>query len=138
MPTAADLELLLVLYGKEDHIPFMRELLSAAHKARNWWAAMSDAVPKWFNLFLGLESGATELYSFDTVVVPGLLQTPEYATAVLRGNPNLNEEQVRQPTKLRRIGALFGIRDSKNVGGPVLTLDEPPGRAFLAAVRRFS
>jgi transcriptional regulator with XRE-family HTH domain len=101
LPTAADLELLLVLYGKEDHIPFMRELLSAARKARNWWTAMSGAVPKWFNLFLGLEAGATELHSFDAVEVPGLLQTPEYAMAVLRGNPDLDDDQVDQGTKLR-------------------------------------
>jgi transcriptional regulator with XRE-family HTH domain len=101
LPTAADLELLLVLYGKEDHIPFMRELLSAARKARKWWTAMSGAVPKWFDLFLGLESGARELRSFDTVVVPGLLQTPEYAAAVLRGDPDLDDDQVDQGVKLR-------------------------------------
>jgi Domain of unknown function (DUF397) len=32
--------------------------------------------------------------------------------------------------------ALFGIRDSKNVAGPVLMLAEARGRAFLAAVKR--
>ncbi len=101
LPTAADLELLLGLYGKADRIPFMRELLSAARKAKTWWTAMSGAVPKWFDLFLGLESGAAELFSFDTVVVPGLLQTREYATAVLRGNTDLTDEQIHQGVELR-------------------------------------
>lgn len=101
LPTAADLELLLGLYGKADRIPFMRELLSAARKAKTWWTAMSGAVPKWFDLFLGLESGAAELFSFDTVVVPGLLQTREYATAVLRGNTDLTDEQIYQRVELR-------------------------------------
>ncbi|MFI7672599.1 helix-turn-helix transcriptional regulator [Actinophytocola sp. NPDC049390] len=101
LPTAADLELLLGLYGKADRIPFMRELLSAARKARNWWTALSGVTPKWFDLYLGLESGAAELYSFDTVVVPGLLQTREYATAVLRGNPDLSDEQLEQGVELR-------------------------------------
>lgn len=101
LPTAADLELLLGLYGKADRIPFMRELLSAARKAKNWWTALSGVTPKWFDLFLGLESGAAELYSFDTVVVPGLLQTREYATAVLRGNTDLSEEQIEQGVELR-------------------------------------
>lgn len=101
LPTASDLEILLSHYGKDDRIAFMRELLSAAKKAKNWWTAMSGVTPKWFDLFLGLESGAAELYSFDTVVVPGLLQTPEYAMAVLRGNPDLTDEQVEQRTKLR-------------------------------------
>jgi transcriptional regulator with XRE-family HTH domain len=101
LPTAADLELLLGLYGKADRIPFMRELLSAARKAKTWWTGMSGAVPKWFDLFLGLESGAAELFSFDTVVVPGLLQTPEYASAVLRGNPDLSDEHIEQGIKVR-------------------------------------
>jgi transcriptional regulator with XRE-family HTH domain len=101
LPTAADLELLLGLYGKADRIPFMRELLSAARKAKTWWTAMSGAVPKWFDLFLGLESGAAELFCFDTVVVPGLLQTREYATAVLRGNTDLTDEQIHQGVELR-------------------------------------
>jgi transcriptional regulator with XRE-family HTH domain len=101
LPTAADLELLLGLYGKDDRIPFMRELLSAARSAKNWWTAMSGAVPRWFDLYLGLESGAAELFIYNTIVVPGLLQTRDYATAVLRGNPDLTEEQVTQGADLR-------------------------------------
>lgn len=34
--------------------------------------------------------------------------------------------------------ALLGIRDSKNLAGPVLMLAEAQGCAFLAAVKRFS
>ncbi|MFC4852428.1 helix-turn-helix domain-containing protein [Actinophytocola glycyrrhizae] len=101
LPTAADLELLLGLYDKADRIPFMRELLSAARKAKNWWTALSGVTPKWFDLFLGLESGAAELHSFDAVVVPGLLQTREYATAVLHGDPDLSDEQVGHGVELR-------------------------------------
>lgn len=35
-----------------------------------------------------------------------------------------------------RSATVFGVRDSKNTDGPVLTLDEATGRAFLAAVKR--
>lgn len=101
LPTAADLELLLVLYGKEDRIPFMRELLTAARKAKGWWTALSGAVPSWFDLFLGLEDGAAAISCFDTVVVPGLLQTAAYAEAVLRSNPDLTNEQVHQHVEVR-------------------------------------
>lgn len=101
LPSAADLELLLVLYEKPDRITFMRELLSAAKRARNWWTALSGAVPRWFDLYLGLESGASELSTFETVLVPGLLQTREYAEAVIRGNPNLTDNQVAQLVDLR-------------------------------------
>jgi transcriptional regulator with XRE-family HTH domain len=101
LPSAADLELLLALYDKADRIPFMRELLAAAKRAATWWNAFSGAVPKWFDLYLGLESGAAELATFETVLVPGLLQTREYAEAVIRGNRNLTNEQVEQLVNLR-------------------------------------
>lgn len=39
--------------------------------------------------------------------------------------------------EVARDEALFGIRDSKNVTGPVLTLGEAQGLAFLTAVKRF-
>lgn len=40
--------------------------------------------------------------------------------------------------EVARTGAWFGIRDSKNTGGPVLTIAEVQGRAFLSAVKRAS
>jgi hypothetical protein len=101
LPSAADLELLLGLYDKADRISFMRELLSAAKRARNWWTALSGPVPKWFDLYLGLESGASELSTFETVLVPGLLQTREYAEAVIKGNTNLSKKQVDQLVDVR-------------------------------------
>ncbi|MDQ3403989.1 MAG: helix-turn-helix domain-containing protein [Actinomycetota bacterium] len=100
-PSAADMEILLTLYGKDDHIPFMRALLDGAKSKKGWWNALSGDVPSWFNLFLGLEDGAGEVASFDSVVVPGLLQTDPYAEAVIRGNPDLSDEQVRQLVNVR-------------------------------------
>jgi transcriptional regulator with XRE-family HTH domain len=101
LPTAADLELLMEFYGQDDRISFLRELLTAARKAKNWWTGMSGAVPKWFDLFLGLESGAAELASFDTAVVPGLLQTRNYATAVTAGDPDLSADEVHNRVEVR-------------------------------------
>jgi transcriptional regulator with XRE-family HTH domain len=101
LPTAGDLELLLDLYGQTENIPFMRELLAAAKKATSWWTGMSGVVPTWFDLFLGLESGASELAIYETVLVNGLLQTPDYARAVLRGNPRLSDDEVERSVELR-------------------------------------
>ncbi|GLZ39517.1 helix-turn-helix transcriptional regulator [Actinokineospora sp. NBRC 105648] len=100
LPPAPDLELLLDFYGKGDRIPFMMEMLEAARKA-NWWKALSGKVPAWFDLFLGLEEGAIELASFDSVVVRGLFQTRDYAEAVIRGNPDLTDEQVQALVDIR-------------------------------------
>ncbi|MGQ0839996.1 helix-turn-helix domain-containing protein [Actinokineospora sp.] len=101
LPPTSDLELLLTMYGKQDRIQYMRELLSAAKRTKNWWTSPSGAVPGWFGLYLGLESGAAGLSSFDSTVVPSLLQTRDYAEAVLRGDPALTDEQVQESLEVR-------------------------------------
>lgn len=101
LPSPADLELLLDFYGMSERIGFMRELLAAAKKGKNWWANLSGAVPKWFDLFLGLEAGASELSSFAALLVTGLLQTRDYAEAVIRADTDLTDDEVRQRVELR-------------------------------------
>ncbi|MEY8042781.1 helix-turn-helix transcriptional regulator [Saccharopolyspora cebuensis] len=101
LPSHGDLELLLGLYGMQDRHDFMRDLLSAAKKGRNWWTGLSGAVPKWFDLFLGLEAGAAELSSFDALLVTGLLQTRAYAEAVVRSDTDLSDDEVGQRVELR-------------------------------------
>ena len=45
------------------------------------------AVPAWLGHFAALEQGAAQLWSYEPVGVPGLLQTRDYATAIQRGSP---------------------------------------------------
>lgn len=97
----SDLEVLLDHYGVPDRIEFMIKLLTAAKKGKDWWAHLSEVVPDWFDLFLGLESGAAELGSFDALLVRGLLQTPAYAEAVIRADTDLTDEDVHQHVELR-------------------------------------
>lgn len=63
--------------------------LQAARNARKrgWWEKQDDSVsvPKWFSLYLGLEQGASEIYTWETQLIPGLLQTKDYAHAVISG-----------------------------------------------------
>jgi transcriptional regulator with XRE-family HTH domain len=101
LPGQSDMEVLLLFYAKDERIPFMCELLRAARKKANWWKAFSGAVPEWFDLFLALESGATEISSYDAMVVPGLLQVTPYARAIMRGNPDLEDEEVERRVDLR-------------------------------------
>ncbi|OLF11588.1 DNA-binding protein [Actinophytocola xinjiangensis] len=133
MPSASDMEVLLTWYGKPERADFFRELLRAAHRGKDWWTSFTTAVPDWFELYLGLEYGAARISSYDTVI-PGLLQTREYAEALIRsGEHHLTEEQVaeqvemrmaRQQTLLRDVGApqLWSVLDEgavqRVVGGP--------------------
>lgn len=101
MPSAAVLEILLGFYGVPERLPGFLDLVDAARRGRNWWEHLAGAVPPWFDLFLGLEAGAAQLASFDTYLVPGLLQTPDYARAVMHADPDLAQPQIEQRVTLR-------------------------------------
>lgn len=101
LPNKPVLEVMLSFYGVPERLPDFMRLVEAARKGRNWWEHLKAAVPPWFDLFLGLEAGAADVFVFDTYVVPGLLQTPAYAEAVIRADPELSDEQVQQRVELR-------------------------------------
>ena len=56
--------------------------LAQESKAKGWWHAYGDVVPAWFELYVGMEQAASRLRSFAPSVIPGLLQTREYAECV--------------------------------------------------------
>ncbi|MFF1823713.1 helix-turn-helix domain-containing protein [Kribbella sp. NPDC058245] len=80
-----DVEDLLALYKLEDEAERDR-LLALAREANNpgWWQRYDDLTPNWFHSYLGLEMAADLIRTFELQFVPGLLQTPEYARAVIR------------------------------------------------------
>lgn len=102
LPSPAVLEILLDFYGTPERLPDFSKLIEAARKGRNWWEHLAGVVPSWFDLYLGLEAGAAELSIFDSYLVPGLLQTADYAEAVFRSDGDLTDEQVRQRVELRQ------------------------------------
>lgn len=101
LPSGPVLEVLLSFYGVPDRLPFFLDLIAAARRGKNWWDQHAGAAPPWFNLYLGLEAGAAEIASFDSYLVPGLLQTASYAEAVMRADPELTPQQVEQRVALR-------------------------------------
>jgi transcriptional regulator with XRE-family HTH domain len=58
--------------------------LAQQSKAKGWWHAYGDVVPTWFELYVGMEQAANRLRSYAPAVVPGLLQTREYAEWMFR------------------------------------------------------
>ncbi|TYC18959.1 helix-turn-helix domain-containing protein [Actinomadura syzygii] len=75
---------LLDLYGieDEDERESFVELVQEAKKP-GWWQSYGDVVPSWFEQYVGLEQSATTIRSYEVQYVPGLLQTQEYARAVI-------------------------------------------------------
>jgi transcriptional regulator with XRE-family HTH domain len=75
-----DLNDLLDRYGVADEAERENMLaLSRAGSAADWWQSYGDTVSPWMKPYLGLEQAATLIRSYDIQLIPGLLQTPEYA-----------------------------------------------------------
>lgn len=94
---------LLTLYGVVD--PDERAaLLKLARDANSpgWWHRYGDVLPSWFQSYLGLESAAALIRTYEVQFVPGLLQTPEYARAVvLLGHHDAGAEEIDRRVSLR-------------------------------------
>lgn len=85
-------ELLLVLAGGED----------GGGGRQNWWHAYRGVLPPAYRDFISLESQASGMRTLETSVVPGLLQTPEYARAVTRAAvEGVSEDKLDQLVEVR-------------------------------------
>jgi transcriptional regulator with XRE-family HTH domain len=128
-----DIADLLTLYGVTD-MAEREQMLSLASQANQpgWWHSYQDVLPTWFQAYIGLEESAESIRSFDPQFVPGLLQTEEYASAVIElGEFSLEETErlvVLRKERQRRFTSgglrLWALIDEmalrRPVGGPGL------------------
>lgn len=97
----AYLTMLLQLYDVgSPHADFLHQLRRDSSQ-RGWWAEYGKTVPSWFGDYLGMETGAAEVWSYQTELIPGLLQTPSYAEAILALRPNRTPDEIERLVKLR-------------------------------------
>jgi transcriptional regulator with XRE-family HTH domain len=92
-----DIADLLTLYGVG--LSEEREaLLNLAREANTpgWWQGYSDILPHWVEPYFGLEAAASFIREYELQFVPGLLQTEEYARAVIRLGSAPTEEEVER------------------------------------------
>jgi transcriptional regulator with XRE-family HTH domain len=102
LPKGPELEVLLEFYDVGERAEAFLDLVDAARRGRDWWLPFKDAAPEWFDLYLGMESSAVQIDSYDSMVVPGLFQTPAYAKAVIwAGEPELADAEVARRIELR-------------------------------------
>jgi transcriptional regulator with XRE-family HTH domain len=93
---------LLTCYGLTD-VEERDAVLSAARQASvpGWWRTYGDTLPGWLATYVDLEDAAQLIRTYELQLVPGVLQTEEYARAVIsRGlasshPPEVIEERVR-------------------------------------------
>ncbi|MEU2657578.1 helix-turn-helix transcriptional regulator [Streptomyces sp. NPDC007325] len=100
---ARDIEDLLTLYGVTEETE-RGALLGLAREANlaGWWHSFGDVLPGWFQTYIGLEAAASLLRVYEVQFVHGLLQTEEYAHAVVvRGMPGASQAEIDRRVALR-------------------------------------
>jgi transcriptional regulator with XRE-family HTH domain len=94
---------LLTLYGVTD-VTERDMLLSLAEQANTpgWWHQYGDVLPSWFEVYIGLEEAASLIRTYEVQFVPGLLQTEDYARAVIRlGHPEAIHAEIERRVRVR-------------------------------------
>lgn len=78
------------------------EVTRLAKQRGGWWQDYRAFMPEWFSKYVGLESEASYLRTFECQVIPGLMQTEDYIRATLRSDPMpAPAEQIDKQVELR-------------------------------------
>lgn len=104
--TVPNIKALLDLYEADDED--RKILLALAAETRNgrsksWWHDYTNTeLPEWFGQFVIMEDSATKIRSYQSELVPGLLQTQEYAAVLFSTPAGLNTpDQIKQKVRVR-------------------------------------
>ncbi|HLK44299.1 MAG TPA: DUF5753 domain-containing protein, partial [Thermoleophilia bacterium] len=119
---------LLTFYGVLDEKE-RDQVLDLVREANTlgWWHSFGEVLPPWFEAYVGLESAASVVRTYEVQFIPGLLQCPEYVSAVVSANRTLTTAELSRRIELR----MRRQETLERENGPVLwvVLDE-------AALRR--
>ncbi|GAA4215344.1 helix-turn-helix domain-containing protein [Actinocatenispora rupis] len=104
-----DVQNMCKVYGAADSLT--EALIGLCEKAKtgDWWQSFSEVIPRWFNVYLSLEEAATSIDWYTAELVPGLLQTDNYARVVFNtagGAEDSNELTRRAKVRVQRQAAL--------------------------------
>jgi transcriptional regulator with XRE-family HTH domain len=74
--------------------------LRATAKERGWWTRYSMLDSQMERLY-GLEAGASSIREYESILVPGMLQTADYARAIMTPSEIIREVEVDQLIEIR-------------------------------------
>ncbi|MFF6779560.1 Scr1 family TA system antitoxin-like transcriptional regulator [Streptomyces sp. NPDC012510] len=96
-------QVLLTTYGVAEHdVAAFVTLVEEANKP-GWWQRFHDVLPDWFSLYVSLEGAAHLIRQYEPHFVPGMLQTEEYARAVMEAGTvgQTGSEAIERHVSLR-------------------------------------
>jgi len=114
-PHPNDVRLMVEVYGLTDREQ-AAALVKLARDARQrgWWYSYRDVLLNRYDFFIGLESEAASIRDFELAMIPGLLQTEDYARALMRGDsPELRDEEVERRVEVRMARQRVLVRDDR-------------------------
>ncbi|WP_250000760.1 helix-turn-helix transcriptional regulator [Actinoplanes sp. M2I2] len=97
--TPQDVQAMMDIYGVTDDVK--QELVQIAREARQkgWWHPFSTVLS---GAYVGLEAAARSVRTYESQVVPGLLQTEEYAIAMIRAaRPGDSDQEIERRVRVR-------------------------------------
>lgn len=97
-----DVESMCRIYGAPPDMTEALKGLAKETKARGWWHSYGDVIPEYFDVYIGLEEAAASFSIYQAELVPGLLQTEDYARTLIRAdNPEADDTQIDQRVGVR-------------------------------------
>jgi len=97
-----DVEAMGKVYGAPPDLTEALMGLAKETKARGWWHAYGDVIPEGFDLYIGLEEAVSALSWYESELVPGLLQTEDYARTVIQADkPDVDDDQIERRVHVR-------------------------------------
>jgi transcriptional regulator with XRE-family HTH domain len=110
-----DVRDMLDLYGVSAQEGASLVQLARDSRQKGWWHAYSDTIEPRFATYIGLESAASEIRIYEVTLIPGLLQTEDYARAVIAAGTVGGDHDGKE----RNVELLMARQ-------PPLTSDDPP------------
>ncbi|MFF0454566.1 helix-turn-helix domain-containing protein [Nocardia africana] len=100
----------------EEKTDAMKGLAQQAN-TQNWWHEYDDLIPADFDIYVGLETAAQEIVTYQPELIPGLLQTPDYARVLSRNAlPNGTDDAIERHVQLKIRRQLLITRKVRPVG----------------------
>ncbi|WP_062992873.1 helix-turn-helix domain-containing protein [Nocardia anaemiae] len=102
------------LYGLSDQRIDELKTLAQQMATKSWWQADRHLIRPGYGTYLGLESGASQLFSYQPLIVPGLLQIADYARAIeqpYRPTDTSEDLERRVSVRLKRSAILTRQRN---------------------------
>lgn len=97
-----DVEAMCKVYGAPQDTTVALMGLAKETKARGWWHSYGDAIPEYFDVYIGLEEAASHFSWYESELVPGLFQTEDYARAVIRADTlGVNDAEIDRRVHVR-------------------------------------